>query len=116
MIIAFDIDDTITRHPPFFALLTRALADTGHRVLIITFRDDRAVTQADLRAWGVTYDELVCWSAAENDLAEADVWKATVCRRHGVDIFFEDDPDVLAHVDPATVCFMPVEARRDAAA
>lgn len=49
MIIAFDIDDTITRHPPFFAVLSRALVEAGHQVLIITFRDDPTVTAEDLR-------------------------------------------------------------------
>ncbi|MFW6061049.1 MAG: hypothetical protein ACODAQ_12785 [Phycisphaeraceae bacterium] len=109
MIIAFDIDDTITRYPPFFALLSRSLVDAGHRVLIITFRDDPEVTATDLRNWGVAYHELICWSVQASDLADVDAWKATVCREHGVEVFFEDDPDVLAHVDAATVCFMPFD-------
>ena len=76
-------------------------------MIIITFRDDPRVTEDDLRGWGIAYHELVCWSMAESELAEVDAWKASVCRRHGVDVFFEDDADVLAHVGPATVCFMP---------
>jgi len=31
MVIGFDIDDTITRHPPFFAVVTHALRAAGHR-------------------------------------------------------------------------------------
>ncbi|MFW6038970.1 MAG: hypothetical protein ACOC9P_00655 [bacterium] len=103
------IDDTITRHPPFFALLSRSLVDAGHRVIIITFRDDAEVTADDLRDWGVVYHDLICWSMQAGDLADVDAWKATVCREHGVEVFFEDDPDVLAHVDAATVCFMPFD-------
>lgn len=116
MTIAFDIDDTITRHPAFFALLSNALAQAGHRVLIITFRDEhsREVTEADLREWGIAYEQLICWSMESCDLADIDAWKATVCRAHGVDVFFEDDPDVLAHVDPATVCFQPFGAESKA--
>ena len=41
MVVAFDIDDTISRHPQFFAFLTQALIAAGHKVLIITFRSDR---------------------------------------------------------------------------
>lgn len=112
MTIALDIDDTITTHPAFFALISQALAQAGHRVLIITFRDEnsRHTTEADLAGWGIAYDELICWSMACCDLADVDVWKATVCREHGVEVFFEDDPAVLAHVDEATVCMQPFGA------
>lgn len=112
MVIALDIDDTITRHPPFFALLTQGLTQAGHRVLIITFRDDPEVATEDLRQWGIVYHELICWSMDQCDLGDVDAWKATVCRKYGVDVLFEDDPDVLAHVDPATVCFTPFEASK----
>ncbi len=116
MNIAFDIDDTITRHPAFFALVSQALVKAGHRVLIITFRDEhsRDVTEADLRQWGIAYEQLICWSMETCDLADIDSWKATVCRDHDVDVFFEDDPDVLAKVDPATVCFQPFGAESKA--
>jgi hypothetical protein len=115
MVIALDIDDTITRHPAFFALISQALIQAGHRVLIITFRDEagRADTEADLDGWGIAYDELICWSMASCDLAEVDAWKAAVCRAHGVEIFFEDDANVLAHVDEETVCMQPFSAERD---
>ena len=110
MIVAFDIDGTITRHPPFFALVSCALVQAGHKVVIITFRDDPVITKHDLQSWGIAYDELVCWSmdGADGDLANIDEWKAKVCRQHGVDVFFEDDPDVLACIDASTLSFMPV--------
>jgi len=109
MVIAFDIDDTITRHPAFFSLSSQALVQAGHRVLIITFRDEsgRSDTEADLAGWGIAYDELICWSVANCDLADVDRWKSMVCREHGVELFFEDDAAALAHVDEATVCLQP---------
>ena len=105
MTIAFDIDDTITRHPAFFALLSQALVQAGHRVLIITFRDQagRADTEADLAGWGIAYHELICWSMACCDPADVDAWKGTVCREHGVDVFFEDDPLPTRHCPRQTV-------------
>ena len=112
MVIAFDIDDTITRHPSFFSLISQALVQAGHRVLIITFRDEssRSDTESDLANWGIAYEDLICWSMAACDLAEVDAWKGKVCREHGVDLFFEDDAAVLAHVDEATVCLQPFRA------
>ena len=107
--IALDIDDTISRHPDFFAFLSQSLVQNGHRVLIITFRDEsgRDGTEADLADWGIHYDELICWSMETCDLAEVDAWKARLCREHRVDLFFEDDPNVLAYVDETTVCMQP---------
>ena len=107
--IALDIDDTISRHPDFFAFLSQSLVQNGHRVLIITFRDEsgRDGTEADLADWGIHYDELICWSMETCDLAEVDAWKARLCREHRVDLFFEDDPNVLAYVDDTTVCMQP---------
>ena len=115
MTIAFDIDDTITRHPAFFALVSQALIKAGHRVLIITFRDEngRAGTEADLAGWGIVYHQLICWSMSTCDLAQVDTWKATVCREYGVEVFFEDDPVVLAHMDEETVCLQPFSPRAD---
>lgn len=109
MVIAFDIDDTITRHPAFFALISQALVQAGHRVLIITFRDEssRSDTEADLAGWDIAYDDLICWSMVHCDLADVDRWKGMVCREHGVELFFEDNAAVLAHVDEKTVCLQP---------
>lgn len=109
MVIAFDIDDTITRHPAFFSFISQALVQAGHRVLIITFRDEssRSDTESELAEWGIAYDQLICWSMSSCDLADVDRWKAMVCREHGVELFFEDDVAVLAHVDDATVCLQP---------
>jgi hypothetical protein len=34
-------------------------------------------------------------------------WKAAVCRWYVAEIFFEDDPSVLEHVDGPVLCLMP---------
>jgi len=108
MIAAFDIDDTITRHPEFFSLLTNALQNAGHKVLIITFREGRKDTEDDLRAWGIAYDTLITSTLDACIEHGVDEWKAAVCKEHGVDIFFEDDENVLKHVDKSVLCMMPV--------
>src|SRR5262245_56407316 len=112
MIIALDIDDTITQHPPFFALLSSSLMAAGHQVIIITFREDRARAEADLRAWGISYTTLVTASLEQHLEHGVYEWKAAMCRRHAVDIFFEDNPDVLRHVAPRTFCLMALTPDR----
>ena len=112
MIVAFDIDDTITRHPPFFAFLTRCLLEAGHEVIIITFREDRALVEHDLRQSGILYSQLVTATTDELLAHGPDRWKAAFCRRHGVEIIFEDMPEVLQHMDDDVVAFMPIDRGR----
>ena len=108
MVIGLDIDDTITQHPEFFSLLSHALVDAGHRVIIITFREDRQATEIALEQWNISYNELFtstlggCFEYGVNE------WKAEMCRQHDVDIFFDDDPRVIKHVDQSTFCIMPI--------
>ncbi len=109
MIIAFDIDNTITRHPEFFALISHSLKDAGHTVVIITFRENREETRALLGELGIAYDTLVTSSLEAHLEHGVDEWKAAICRQRRVDIFFEDDPRVITHVDPSTVCMMPID-------
>lgn len=96
MTIGFDIDGTITRCPPFFSLISHALIAAGHRVLIITFREDRNSAANDLRDWNVVYSELITWSYTRYAGQDMYAWKARVCARGDVDILFDDDPQVLS--------------------
>ena len=107
MVVAFDIDDTISRHPQFFAFLTQALKAAGHKVLIITFREDRVATESDLRGWGIAWTTLITSTLEACLKTGVDEWKSSECRKAGVDVFFEDDPNVLKHIDPNTVCLQP---------
>lgn len=107
-----DIDDTITRHPVFFAFLSNALIAAGHEVLILTFRIDRAGADADLRTWGVVYSELITPSPDPDSWDGTDEWKAQVCRERGVQVLFEDSPEVLRHVDQSVLGLMAVDMGR----
>ena len=107
MVVAFDIDDTISRHLPFFAFLTQALIAAGHQVLIITFREDRLATESDLRGWGIGWTTLITSTLEACLETGVDEWKSSECRKAGVDVFFEDDPNVLKHIEADTVCLQP---------
>ena len=108
MKLALDIDDTITRHPEFFAVVSRALIAAGHEVLIVTLRQDYDQAEADLWEWGVEYTELIVATTDALIKHGPYEWKATVLRHHGVDVFFDDMPQILRHVDPDVTCFMAV--------
>ena len=109
MRVAFDVDDTITRCPEFFALLSRALRAGRSQVYIITFREDREGTEQELREWGIEYDELVMATDGELDACGFYRWKADACRRRKIDIFFEDMPEVINLLDESTIAMMPID-------
>ena len=111
MIIGIDFDETITRCPEFFALLTKALMAEGHTVLIITFRPDPIVEIANkLEGLGIAFTELITKSTPFS-AAEFIEWKARICKERKVDILFEDMPDVAAAVEPPTVVMVPLDER-----
>ena len=112
MIIGFDVDQTITRCPQFFAVMSDALVSAGHTVLIITFRVDRECTEHDLKEWGVRYSKLITYPPELVIDDDPDAWKAQVCRRHDVDVFVDDDPSVLMHMDDRTFCLLSVDPDR----
>lgn len=99
LVIALDIDDTITAHPAFFAFLSQSAIAAGHEVLIITFREDRVAAESDLRALGIVWSKLITSTVVEHLEHGIDEWKGWVCREHAVDIFFDDMPEVMEHVD-----------------
>lgn len=109
MKVAFDIDDTITLQPEFFALTSKALIDADHEVLIVTFRTDRLEARSFLQSMQIEYTHLITLTRDEQFRADLDSWKGEICRRYRVDILFEDRPEVIEHVRPPTICFMPID-------
>ena len=112
MVIGLDIDDTITRHPEFFSFLSRSLIQAGHKVIIITFRENRVTTEEYLKQCNIHYSELVTSSLDSCFEYGINEWKSAMCRKHNVDILFDDDPKSIQHVDETTLCLMPVKIRR----
>ena len=76
-------------------------------MLVITFREDRPATESVLREWNIPWTRLVTSTLDACLAVGVDQWKASECRKAGVDDLFEDDPDVLRHVDPTTLCLQP---------
>jgi hypothetical protein len=109
MNVALDIDDTITRHPEFFAFLSKALKDAGHKVFVISYRADYEFTKAELAEYGVVYDDLILAGNMDLGLQGFYKWKAGMCRELKIDVFFEDMPEVANIVDESTICFVPFD-------
>jgi len=110
MNIALDIDGTITKHPEFFAIVSRSIRASGGKVYVVTSRSNsdgvRVQTQKELNSYGIPFDELFIIPDAKPDQRpcphdELDWYqkylyqKVTVCLEHEVAIVFEDDQKVI---------------------
>jgi len=106
MRVAFDIDDTITPCPEFFAIISEALMAGGHDVHIISYRRDREEAENELAGYGVKYREMHLPSDEDLNSVGFYEWKAQVCRRLRIDVFFEDMPEVINELDTSVKAFM----------
>lgn len=104
--IAIDIDDTISRSPAFFSFLSKAAVAAGHRVLIVTLREDRSGAEKELLDWGIEWHELFMASSEALDEHGLYEWKSKVCEEHGVDVIFDDMVEILDHVDDSVTRFL----------
>ncbi len=111
MIIAIDIDDTITAMPKFFAILSRAVIRDRGKVIIVSSRtkSDEVLqsTEKELKEYGIVHSKLVLIDGLDTAAAvcpcqELDWWnkylwqKVAVCQREGVEVVAEDDEKVIA--------------------
>jgi uncharacterized protein YhfF len=111
MIIAIDIDDTITAMPKFFAILSRAVIQEQGKVIIVSSRTNTPevvrATEKELKEFGLVYSRLVMIEGKDTSAAtcpheELDWWnkylwqKVDVCQREGVEVVIEDDEKVVA--------------------
>ena len=92
MRVGIDMDFTITALPELFKLLTKALIVSGHEVHIVTYRDEGKHTEEELTNFGISFTKIHLPPAG----ASPEKWKADVAREIGLDIMFDDSPEVLA--------------------
>lgn len=102
MRVALDIDETITRCPELFAVLSRGLLREDHEVYVITKRFERLreKTIKQLTEWGIEYTALFM-----------DESKHKLCEKLGIDVIFEDKPNEIKKIKPPTVVFMTVNEK-----
>lgn len=104
--IGLDIDDTITRCPAFFALLSKALVEAGHEVHVISYREERRETEEELREHGIRYTSLTLTDGVDFGKEKFFQWKARMCKELEIDILFEDMPEVINELDGSTIAFV----------
>ena len=92
--LGLDLDGVISEAPSFFATLSVVWPG---RVVIITYRDDRAKTEADLARHAIRYDDLI--------LVDSFDAKAEVIVEMGISVYIDDQPEMLRNVPP-TVAVM----------
>jgi hypothetical protein len=95
MNIGLDVDGCISEAPEFFAVLSHAFRAAGHRVYVISFRDQcgQKDTEAELSMWGISHDGL--FLAPRNETQSMWKWKAEIAERLKIDVMIDDSPNVL---------------------
>ena len=86
-VLGINLDGCVDEHPSFFRNLTRSWPGPVH---VISFRDDHAKAEADLRLHGVRFDRLTLVSSFGA--------KAEVIRREGIRIYMDDQPEMLGDI------------------
>ncbi len=92
--LGLDLDGCITEAPELFSAWTHSWPG---KVIVITYRRDRAKAIADLDERNIRYDEVV--------LVDRMDAKAEVIAEHGVTLYIDDQPEMLKNV-PAGVNVM----------
>ena len=99
MRIGLDFDGLLDEQPAFFGFLTSALQTAGHFVAVLTYRNPatRAHTEAQLRALGISYDELHFARSLDD--------KGRLCGELKIDVYFDDQDECVVDVGEQTTVF-----------
>jgi len=73
---------------------------------VISYREERRETEEELRTLGVRYTSLTLTEGVDFGKEEFFHWKARMCRDLGIDILFEDMPEVINELDCSTIAFV----------
>lgn len=99
--LGLDFDDTISAWPRWFGWLAAAVRRDGGRVTVITFRRCREDTARELARLGIQYDALE--TLPPDRTCGLMSWKAERCAALGVDVLFDDAPEVVNHLAPTVL-------------
>src|SRR5438067_500363 len=94
--LGIDLDGCVDEAPIFFQILTNMWPG---KVIVITYRDDRAKAEQVLREYRIRWDEIVLVQSFEE--------KAKVIAERGILVYFDDQPEMLKDI-PSTVAVMLV--------
>ena len=97
-ILGLDWDDTVTEYPEAF----RTLCQGFRGVVIVTLNGGLTVEEAERRL-GCKVEQIACCPDEIVIAGQSAAWKAQTCRRLGVQVMFDDDPDVVTECRKAGV-------------
>ena len=106
MKIALDIDGTISDSPEFFSLISKAIMAQGGEVHVISYRweETRFRTEEELDSWGISYTRLHLPADTVRP-RDCPAWKASIVTEQGIEVVFEDQPEVLEAMPEGVVRF-----------
>ena len=85
--LGLDLDGVITEAPEFFSAWTHSWPG---KVIVITYRNDRQKAITDVESRNIRYDEII--------LVDRFDAKAEVIRDKGVNIYVDDQPEMLKNI------------------
>lgn len=85
--LGLDLDGVITEAPEFFSAWTHSWPG---KVIVITYRNNRVKAITDVESRDIRYDEII--------LVDRFDAKAEVIHEKGVDIYVDDQPEMLKKV------------------
>ena len=85
--LGLDLDGVITEAPEFFSAWTHTWPG---KVIVITYRNDRQKAITDVESRNIRYDEIILVNRFDA--------KAEVIREHGVNIYVDDQPEMLKSI------------------
>ena len=65
--------------------------------------------EADLASYGIAFTEVVLPKGEDLTREGFYAWKAATCRRLGIEVFFEDMPEVVNELDPSVLALVPFD-------
>ena len=87
--LGLDLDGLFDEYPLFFKTIAQSWPG---KVYIITYRDNRKVTEEFLKREAIRCDELILVSTFEE--------KAEVIKREGIGLYYDDQPEMLQNIPP----------------
>lgn len=93
--LGLDLDGTISQSPEYFKMLTSIWPG---KIFIITYRRNFDAARNCVDSFGITYDELILVDTMDG--------KAAVIAEKGVDVYYDDQPEMLHNVPENVQVFL----------
>jgi hypothetical protein len=93
--LGLDLDGTISESPEYFKMLTSIWPG---KIFIITYRRNFDEARNCVESFGITYDELILVDKMDG--------KAAVIAEKGVDVYYDDQPEMLHNVPENVQVFL----------